>query len=163
MTSHPRSPAPSRPSGRWVGLLVGLTVVAAAVGVLTKQWCRVNGWAAPGVHAHMCYSDFAQLFPTRGLSDGHFPFYTPLPPEQWMEYPALLAVVAGVTMWLVPASGDLHERTVTYFDVNAIGVVLCWIVLVVATAYTARGRSRDALLVALAPGIILTSMLNWDL
>ena len=163
MTSHPRSPAPTRPSARWVGLLVGLTVVAAAVGVLTKQWCRVNGWAAPGVHAHMCYSDFAQLFPTRGLSDGHFPFYTPLPPEQWMEYPALLAVIAGVTMWLVPASGDLHERTVTYFDVNAIGVVLCWIVLVVATAYTARGRSRDALLVALAPGIILTSMLNWDL
>ena len=97
MTSHPRSPAPTRPSARWVGLLVGLTVVAAAVGVLTKQWCRVNGWAAPGVHAHMCYSDFAQLFPTRGLSDGHFPFYTPLPPEQWMEYPALLAVVAGVT------------------------------------------------------------------
>ena len=93
-----------------VGLLVGLTVVAAAVGVLTKQWCRVNGWAAPGVHAHMCYSDFAQLFPTRGLSDGHFPFYTPLPPEQWMEYPALLAVVAGVTMWFVPVSGDLHER-----------------------------------------------------
>lgn len=155
--------APPRPGPRWIGILVGVTALAAAVGVLTKQWCRVNGWSAPGVHVHMCYSDFAQLFPTRGLSDGHFPFYTPLPPEQWMEYPALLAVVAGVTMWLVPGSGAGHERTVAYFDVNVVGVVLCWLVLVVATAYSARGRHRDALLVALAPGIILTAMLNWDL
>ena len=37
-----------------------------------------------------------QLFGTRGLAEGYFPFYTPLPEDQWMEYPALLAVVAGV-------------------------------------------------------------------
>ncbi|MDO5635315.1 MAG: hypothetical protein Q4G34_10670 [Micrococcus sp.] len=157
------APALTGPRSRWVTVLVAVTVAAAVVGFLTKQWCRINGWATPDVHIHMCYSDFGQLFPTRGLAEGYFPFYTPLPEEQWMEYPALLAVVAGVTAWFVPGSGDLHERTVTYFDINAAGVVLCWIIAVIATAYTARGHSRDALLVALAPGIILTSMLNWDL
>ncbi|WP_295018087.1 glycosyltransferase family 87 protein [uncultured Micrococcus sp.] len=166
MSSHPRTAAlrpTGRPSRRWVGLLTAVTAVAAVVALLTKQWCRLNGWAAPDVHVHLCYSDFAQLFPTRGLAEGYFPFYTPLPEEQWMEYPALLAVVAGVTSWLVPADGSLHERTVAYFDINAVGVTLCWMVVVLATAYTARGRSRDALLVAVAPGIILTSLLNWDL
>ena len=163
MTPTRSRPAGAGPTPKWIGLLLGLTVLAAVVAFLTKQWCRVHGWAAPDVHVHMCYSDFGQLFGTRGLAEGYFPFYTPLPEEQWMEYPALLAVVAGVTAWLVPESGTLHERTVAYFDVNALGVVLCWLVVVVATAYTARGRSRDALMVAVAPGIILTSMLNWDL
>ncbi|WP_288819516.1 glycosyltransferase family 87 protein [uncultured Micrococcus sp.] len=163
MTPTRSRPAGAGPTPKWIGLLLGLTVLAAVAAFLTKQWCRVHGWAAPDVHVHMCYSDFGQLFGTRGLAEGYFPFYTPLPEEQWMEYPALLAVVAGVTAWLVPESGTLHERTVAYFDVNALGVVLCWLVVVVATAYTARGRSRDALMVAVAPGIILTSMLNWDL
>lgn len=162
-----RPPRPSAggtsPSPRWIAVLLGVTLLAAGAAWLTKHWCRANGWIAPDMHVHMCYSDFAQLFPTRGLADGHFPFYTPLPPDQWMEYPALLAVVAGVTAWLVPGTGAVHARTVTYFDINAVGVVLCWLVVVVATAHTARGRSRDALLVALAPGIILTAMLNWDL
>ncbi|MDY6054392.1 glycosyltransferase family 87 protein [Micrococcus sp.] len=162
---RPGSPSPPtlRPSGRLLGLLLAVTALAALAALLSKQWCRLNGWVEPGMHVHMCYSDFAQLFPTRGLADGHFPFFTPLPEEQWMEYPALLAVVAGVTAWFVPDTGSLHERTVQYFDVNALGVVLCWAVLVVATAHTARARARDALLVALAPTVILTSMLNWDL
>ncbi|MCY1158291.1 MAG: hypothetical protein MOP51_1314, partial [Citricoccus sp.] len=151
------------PDRRVLVVLVVATLLAGVVALLSKQWCRINGWEAPGVHIHMCYSDFGQLFPTRGLAEGYFPFYTPLPEDQWMEYPALLAVVAGVTSWLVPAQGTLLERTVTYFDVNAVGALLCWLVVVIATAYTARGRSKDALMVAVAPGIILTSFLNWDL
>lgn len=171
------APAPSRtpgfsanpahraagPDRRVLVVLVAATLLAGVVALLSKQWCRINGWEAPGVHIHMCYSDFGQLFPTRGLAEGYFPFYTPLPEDQWMEYPALLAVVAGVTAWFVPAEGTLLERTVTYFDINAVGALLCWLVVVIATAYTARGRSKDALMVAVAPGIILTSFLNWDL
>ena len=151
------------PDRRLVLVLVGVTVVAAVIALLTKQWCRLNGWATPDVHIHMCYSDFGQLFPTRGLAEGWFPFFTPLPEEQWMEYPALLAVVAGVTAWMVPGEGAGLERTVTYFDINAVGAALCWIIVVIATAYSARGRAKDALMVAVAPGIILTGYLNWDL
>ena len=153
----------SGPASCRVAVLLGATALAAVLGLLSKQWCRVHGWAAPGVHVHLCYSDFAQLFPTRGLADGHFPFSASLPPEQWMEYPALLAVVAGVTAWMVPGEGAGLERTVTYFDINAVGAALCWIIVVIATAYSARGRAKDALMVAVAPGIILTGYLNWDL
>ena len=39
----------------------------------------------------------------------------------------------------------------------------CWIIVVIATAYSARWRAQDALMVAVAPGIILTGYLNWDL
>jgi uncharacterized membrane protein len=146
-----------------VVLLLVATAVGAAVALLTKQWCRANGWNGADQHIHMCYSDFAQLFGTRGLADKLFPFYTGLPVEQAMEYPALLAVIAGVTAMMVPGIGFSAERQLAYFDLNSLASFLCWAVIVVAVAYAARNRSRDALMVALAPGIILTSTLNWDL
>ncbi|GER21988.1 membrane protein [Zafaria cholistanensis] len=152
------------PNRKVVLLLLAATAAAAVAAVLTKQWCRINGWAdATGVHTHMCYSDFSQLFGTRGLADRLFPFYTGLPAEQALEYPALLAVVAGVTAFLVPGIGFSPERQLLYFDLNSLGSFLCWAVVVVAVACAARRRSRDALMVAVAPGIILTSTLNWDL
>jgi uncharacterized membrane protein len=146
-----------------VVLLLLATAAGAGLAVLSKQWCRLNGWEGADQHIHMCYSDFAQLFGTRGLADKLFPFYTGLPAEQAMEYPALLAVIAGVAAMMVPGIGFSAERQLAYFDLNSAGAFLCWAVIVVAVAYAARNRSRDALMVALAPGIILTSTLNWDL
>ncbi|MEE1620656.1 glycosyltransferase family 87 protein [Zafaria sp. J156] len=146
-----------------VWLLLAATAVGAVLAMLSKQWCRVNGWNGAEQHLHFCYSDFAQLFGTRGLADRLFPFYTGLPAEQAMEYPALLAVVAGVTAFMIPGTGDTAVRQLAYFDLNALLSFGCWAVVVVAVAYAARNRSRDALMVALAPGIILTSTLNWDL
>jgi uncharacterized membrane protein len=146
-----------------VGLLLVATAIGAVLAVLSKQWCRVNGWDGADQHIHMCYSDFAQLFGTRGMAEKLFPFYTGLPPEQALEYPALLAVIAGVSAWLVPGIGFSPERQLAYFDINSLGSFLCWAIIVLAVAYAARNRSRDALMVALAPGIILTSTLNWDL
>ncbi|PXA82102.1 glycosyltransferase family 87 protein [Auritidibacter sp. NML120636] len=159
-----RRPVPrSAVTPRLLVVLVLVTLVAAVLALLSKQWCRVNGWGTPDAHIHMCYSDFAQLFPTRGLAEAWFPFYTPLPEDQWLEYPALLAVIAGLTAWMVPGEGATLERTVAYFDINAALITVCWIITVIATAYTARNRPKDALLVALAPAMILTAFINWDL
>lgn len=142
--------------------LVAITAVAAIVAVATKQYCRVNGWNGADQHLHTCYSDFAQLYGTRGLADRLFPFYTGLPAEQAMEYPALLAVIAGVTAWMIPGSGFSTERQLAYFDLNSLLSFVCWGIVVVLVALMAR-RPKDALMVAIAPGIILTSQLNWDL
>ncbi|MGP5073427.1 glycosyltransferase family 87 protein [Arthrobacter rhombi] len=146
-----------------IGWLLVATVIGAVLAVLSKQWCRVNGWSGADQHIHMCYSDFSELFGTRGLADKLFPFFTGLPQEQALEYPALLAVIAGVTAFMIPGTGFSLERQLAYFDLNSLGSFICWGIIVVAVAYSARKRSRDALMVALAPGIILTSQLNWDL
>lgn len=147
-----------------VAWLLVATAIGAVLAVASKQWCRVYGWDdATATHLHMCYSDFSQLFGTRGMAEKLFPFYTGLPAEQALEYPALLAVIAGVSAFLIPGLGFSPERQLAYFDVNSAGSFLCWAVIVVAVAYAARNRSKDALMVALAPGIILTSQLNWDL
>lgn len=142
--------------------LLIITALAAVVAVLTKQYCRVNGWHGADQHLHLCYSDFSELFGTRGLADRLFPFYTGLPQDQAMEYPALQAVIAGLTAWAIPGTGFTPGRQLAYFDLNSLLSFVCWGVIVALVATMAR-RPKDALLVALAPGIILTSTLNWDL
>lgn len=153
-------------SRRWILLLSVLTLVGGALAFSSKQWCRINGWATPDVHIHMCYSDFAQLFGTRGLAEGYFPFTEEagqLGEDQWLEYPVLMALIAGATAWLVPGSGDGHKRTLAFFDINSALVLCCWVGVVLATAATLRHRSHDAAWVALSPALILTAFINWDL
>ncbi|WP_300344632.1 glycosyltransferase 87 family protein [Nesterenkonia sp.] len=158
LSSRPRRRAPL------LCVLLAATAIGAVLSLLAVQWCRVNGWSDPDQHIHMCYSDFSLLFTERGLAEGLFPFVDDVPRNQVMEYPVLLAVVAGVLAQLVPGEGSGAERILVFYDLNHLAVVACWAAVVLITAAsTARSRRRDALMVALAPGIILTLSINWDM
>jgi uncharacterized membrane protein len=141
-------------------VLIILTVLAALAGIAVKNYCRVNGWATPSQFYSTCYSDFPQLFRDRGLGDGAFPFFTQ---GTLFEYPVLMGLIAGVTAWLLPGTGVTDERVLGYFDLNATLIAAVWIVTVLATARMAGRRPWDAAMVALAPGIILAGMINWDM
>lgn len=155
-------PAPL--SARTVLILLTATAFAALLSVLAVQWCRINGWTDPQQHLAMCYSDFPLLFAERGLADGAFPFITPVAPEQTMEYPVLIGAVAGLIAAVIPGQGAAAERILAFHDLNHLAVIGCWAGLVLLTAAALpRVRRRHALLVALAPGIILTVSINWDM
>jgi uncharacterized membrane protein len=141
-------------------VLILLTVLAALVGILLKGYCRVNGWESPTQFYATCYSDFPELFRNRGLADGTFPA---LGPGSQFEYPVLIALVAGVTAWLVPGSGASDERVLGYFDINVALLAAVTVVTVLATARMSSRRPWDAAMVALAPGIVLAGSINWDL
>ncbi|WP_246126211.1 glycosyltransferase family 87 protein [Nesterenkonia populi] len=148
--------------------LLAATVLGAALSVLAVQWCRMNGWTDPDQHLAMCYSDFSLLYGERGLADGLFPFVDDVPPDQVMEYPVLIALVAGAMAaavdLILPGAGATAERTLAFYDLNHLAAILGWIGVVIITALsTARKRRKDALMVALAPGIILTLSINWDM
>lgn len=156
--------AVSRLSTRAVTVLLAATVVGALLSVLAVQWCRVNGWTNPEQHLALCYSDFPLLFVERGLAGGAFPFIDDVPAEAVMEYPVLIGVVAGVIATLLPGDGVTPERILAFHDVNHLAVIVCWVGLVLVTALSlSPERRRHALLVALAPGIILTVSINWDM
>ncbi|HET6242561.1 MAG TPA: glycosyltransferase 87 family protein, partial [Arthrobacter sp.] len=141
-------------------VLVLLTVLAALAGILVKNYCRSNGWDSPGQFYATCYSDFPELFRSRGLGDGVFPFVTQ---GSFFEYPVLMGFIAGATALLVPGDGASGPRVLTYFDVNATLIAAVWIVTVLATARMTRRRPWDAAMVALAPGIVLAGVINWDM
>ncbi len=143
--------------------LIALTMLGWVLAFLVRQQCRVNGWDGAAQFQGLCYSDFAHLFGERGLADRLFPFYTGLPIEQAMEYPALLAVITGLTAWMIPGTGMDAARQLAYFDLNTLLSFLCWLAIVLLVAALMPKRPQVAAMVAIAPGIILNASLNWDL
>nr|WP_229659719.1 glycosyltransferase 87 family protein [Tersicoccus solisilvae] len=140
-------------------VLIVLTVVAAVLSVVVKQYCRVNGWHTPEHFYAACYSDWGELFHQRGLDVGVIPFITP---GERFEYPVLLGALAGLTALLVPGSGASVARSTAYFDINAVLTAATWIVTVVATVRMSHRRPWDAAMVAVAPAVILSATINWD-
>ncbi|MBM6622500.1 DUF2029 domain-containing protein [Micrococcaceae bacterium RIT802] len=139
-------------------VLVALTVIAAVVAILAKNMCRTLGWGGSNGYIWACYSDWSALFHARGFDANAF---APFADGAQFEYPVLMSAVASFAAMLV-VPGD-YDRTLAFFDVNLLLVVILWFIIVIATARTAGRRPWDAAMVALAPGIILASTINWDM
>ena len=140
-------------------VLIGLTALAALLGILLKGYCRVNGWSTPTQFYATCYSDFPELFRNRGMAAGLFPI---LGSGSQFEYPVLIGLIAGLTAWLVPG-GDTNAQALAYFDINAVLLAAVAILTVLVTARMPGRRPWDAAMVAVAPGIVLAGTINWDL
>jgi uncharacterized membrane protein len=151
-------------SGWWTALRVvlALTTVIVGMNVLLKQPCREDGWTSGQQFTHGCYSDIPFLFTSRGLADGGSPYDSEDENEQ-LEYP----VITGAMMWLtatfVPGEGNGPERGQRFYDFTAFTVLISALVVAWATARTHRRRPWDAAMFALAPGLLLTATINWDL
>src|SRR6266566_7173391 len=140
--------------------LVTASLLGSALGFLNKAACRSGDWNIylKQFQAH-CYTDIYPLYYNEGLSAGRVP-YTGHP----VEYPVLIGAAMQAAAWLVRPISDAGIRGREFFDVTVVLLTLFALAGTLATAYLA-GRSRrwTALLVALAPGLILASFINWDL
>jgi uncharacterized membrane protein len=140
--------------------LVTASLLGSALGFANKAACRSGDWNIylKQFQAH-CYTDIYPLYFGEQLSAGKVP-YTQHP----VEYPVLIGGAMQAVAWLVRPISDPYIRGREFFDVTVVLLALFAVAGTLATAYLA-GRSRrwTALLVALAPGLILASFINWDL
>jgi uncharacterized membrane protein len=143
-----------------VTALVTATLAGSALGFLNKAACRGGDWNFyfKQFQAH-CYTDIYALYFNEGLSSGKVPYY-----GHPVEYPVLIGWAMQAVAWLVHPVSDPVARGRDFFDLTVVMLALFAIVGTLATAYLA-GRSLrwTALGVALAPGLILASFINWDL
>jgi hypothetical protein len=141
-------------------VLVAASLTGSALGVLNKAACRSGDWNfyLKQFQAH-CYTDIYPLYFGEGLSNGKVP-YTGHP----VEYPVVIGAAMQAVAWLVRPVTDPYTRGREFFDFTVVSLALCALAATLATAYLA-GRSRrwTALGVALAPGLVLASFINWDL
>jgi uncharacterized membrane protein len=155
---------------RWAGRLASLagsttvlviaSLAGSALGFLNKAACRSGDWNIylRQFQAH-CYTDIYPLYFGEKLSSGAVPYF-----GHPVEYPVLIGWAMQAAAWVVRPITDPYLRGREFFDVSVVMLALFAVAGTVATAYLA-GRSRRwaGLLVALAPGVVLASFINWDL
>ena len=156
--------------GRFVGFwtplrsLVLMATIAYTVGYLAKLPCHAESFGGDARYTRLCYSDIPYLYQLRGFADGWLPYLQTGPGQgPALEYPVLTGAFMQVASWLTGRDGSAGARSLAFYDWNVILLFACLLVTVVATALTVRRRPWDAALVALAPGVILCSFINWDL
>ena len=133
-----------------VRLLVVLAILAALLSVAKFSHCANTGWATPDQYVHACYSDLPALFDARGLSTNQWPFASD---DNSVEYPVITAMVMYVTSFAA-------NSPVSYFNINIFFLIL----LFIATVLVVRKiRPEFAYLVPVAPAMIASLFINWDL
>jgi uncharacterized membrane protein len=143
-----------------------LCVFASALGALIDSPCTGKAWTdGYEQFSRGCYSDIVHLYWGRGIDEGVIPYVEDpaTTGDQEVEYPVLTGAVMYLTGRPIDHSWNENTRARVYFGINAIAIALLLAVTVWATALTVRRRPWDAAMVALAPGMILASTINWDL
>lgn len=177
----------ARPHRWWTPLrvMLGLYAVVLALSVVHHVPCLETGWSDDQArYGKACYSDVPYLYTGRGLAEGWWPYADDGGRHQVMEYPVGITYLAwgaaGLTRWVAQDGPEVAERravapdavwgllgmgaeTNSYFLVTALLLGLCGFAAVWFLARTHRHRPWDALPFVLAPTLLLTGLINWDL
>ena len=131
-------------------ILIALAIGASLLSFAKFSHCENTGWATPDQYIHACYSDIPALFGSRGLDKNEWPFASN---DNSVEYP----VVTAMAMY---ASSFVANSPASYFNVNIFFLILLFIATVVLVR---KVRPEFAYLVPVAPAMIASLYINWDL
>ena len=133
-----------------VRTLVVLALFASLVSFAKFSQCENSGWATPDQYIHACYSDLPALYGSRGLDTNSWPYSSD---DNSVEYPVVTAMVMYATSFAA-------KSPASYFNVNIFFLIL----LFIATLIVVRKiRPELAYLSAIAPAMIASLFINWDL
>lgn len=165
-------PPQGRSTGRrWgvsvLGVLLALTALTFALGLVSKTACAVQGWPTDGTtpFTHACGSDLADTWTGLGLADPTWPWGTEAAARgQVTDRPALVGLwswaAAGVAN-AVTSSDESGQRA--FVAVNALGLAGLALLATLALARAHRRRPWDAAAFAAAPALALFGIVSWDL
>jgi uncharacterized Zn-binding protein involved in type VI secretion len=167
---EPAPPAAGPGPGPWRGRLaaaagsvaglVTASLLGSALGFANKAACWGGDWNSylKQFQAH-CYTDIYPLYFSEQLSAGKTPYL-----GHPVEYPVVIGGAMQAAAWLVRPVTDPYLRGKAFFEVTLVLLAACAVAAVLATGYLAgKSRGWTGWLVALAPGLVLCSFINWDL
>jgi uncharacterized membrane protein len=123
--------------------------VASLLSFLKFSHCEKHDWQSPDNYIHACYTDIAPLYTERGLDKDIWAFASG---ERSVEYPVLMGVVMYLTA--LPLN-DIRD----YYFLNIFLLAL----LFIATVFIAQRINVYGFYYALAPAVIGSLFINWDL
>ncbi|MCF2532184.1 glycosyltransferase 87 family protein [Yinghuangia sp. KLBMP8922] len=158
------------PNSSWwnaTRVLILLACLTFALGLVQKKPCYDGAWfGESSQYTRGCYSDMPHLYQGRGFADGAVPYFdgTGDPGMPYLEYPVITGGVMYFAGVLAREFGtDLNDEKLWFVMINALIMMACAVVVVVAVARTSGRRPWDAAMVAAAPVLALNGIINWDL
>lgn len=154
----------TRPRNRFG--VAAAVVVALASFVLMLHWvqksdCSDGQWVKLSEYRHACYTDVVALYFSEGLVNGQIPYV-----DHAVEYPVLTGAYMGLIGIPVHDYAKSHPGTneySLYYNLSALGLSLAAIATVIALLKLRRRRPWDVAMFAIAPSLLLTATINWDL
>ena len=138
---------------RGIRLVIAVALVATLFSFVKFNHCRATNWAGPDVDIHMCYSDLPALYGARAINNDVWPYSSA---SNSVEYPTITGLVMWGTGLLVKDPNGYRQ----YFDLNIFFIAL---LLIVAAITVWKIRPDFAFLYPLAPALIASLYINWDM
>ena len=128
---------------------MALAILASALAFAKFSHCEKKDWQSPDNYSHACYTDIAPLYTDRGLDKKTWPYASG---EKSVEYPVLM----GIAMYLTALPSNNMKD---YYFYN----ILLLALLFIATVFVLQRIGAYGFYYALAPAVIGSLFINWDL
>ena len=128
-----------------------LAVLTSLLSFAKFNYCAQENWQTPGQYIHACYSDIPALYGERSLDKGTWAYSSA---EKSVEYPVLQGAVMWLSAKVIPAGVN------NYFYGSALLLALLFIFI---SFITFKVRPEFGYLLPLAPAVIASLYINWDL
>lgn len=156
--------ASSRPLDRLLTPARIIIVVAIAMfGLhwLQKSPCQDGAWSNYTQYAKFCYTDVLALYYAEHLNEGAVPYV-----DHPVEYPVLTGYLMGVIGLPVHQIGldrpGLNQAQ-AFYNLTALVLMAFGLAAIAVTIALRRRRPWDAMMFVLAPALVFTATVNWDL
>ncbi|MFC4018528.1 glycosyltransferase family 87 protein [Micromonospora sp. GCM10011542] len=156
-----------RPAGGerrfWTAARIVLALVCLTIALhwVQKSPCQDGAWQNNVQYTRFCYTDVLALYYAEGLNEGKVPYR-----DHPVEYPVLTGYFMGALGLPVHALGDGDpgiNQGQWFYNLNALVLGALAVATVAVILALRRRRPWDAALFALAPALLLTATVNWDL
>lgn len=145
-----------------LGVVVACVVGTMTLGTVAKSPCASGNWDDVRQYRWGCYSDIVPLIGTEQLEGGRLPFLDACARSEHNcdEYPVVSMYVMRVTAWVADLAPGAGPHYAPFYFINAILLLACAVAVAICL-WAIVGRR--ALWFALAPTLLLTGTVNWDL
>jgi uncharacterized membrane protein len=145
-----------------VRIVMALACLVLALHWVQKSPCRDGAWVDLKQYKDLCYTDVLALYYAEGLGNGDIPYV-----DHAVEYPVVTGAFIGALGLPVHAIGEWlgagFNQGEAFYDANALVLGLLAVGTVGMVLALRRRRPWDALMLAVAPAMLVTATVNWDL
>jgi uncharacterized membrane protein len=142
-------------------LIMVLAVLVLGLHWIQKSPCQDGAWDNYEQYKMFCYTDVVALYYAENLHEGAVPYF-----DHPVEYPVLTGFFMGVlglpVHGLAQTKPDLNQGQ-AFYNLNALVLSAFALATVAVVLALRRRRPWDAAMLALAPAMVVTATVNWDL